>query len=76
MPDAADIQLVYDRQCPVCEFYCQHIDADASVGTLERVALTYAYAAKCFYRKDDATTRTENRELHSITTAHAVEGLY
>lgn len=37
MPDDADIQLVYDRQCPVCEFYCQHIDIDASAGTLERV---------------------------------------
>ena len=37
MADDADIQLVYDRQCPVCEFYCQQIDVDASAGTLERV---------------------------------------
>lgn len=37
MRDDASIQLVYDRQCPVCEFYCQHIDVDANAGTLERV---------------------------------------
>lgn len=37
MPDEVPIQLVYDRQCPVCEFYCQHIDIDASAGTLVRI---------------------------------------
>ena len=32
-----DVQLVYDKQCPVCEFYCQRIDIEPSAGTLERV---------------------------------------
>ena len=37
MNDAADIELVYDRQCPVCEYYCQRIDVDPAYGTLRRI---------------------------------------
>jgi len=37
VPADTDIQLVYDRQCPVCEFYCQHIDVDPDAGTLVRI---------------------------------------
>ncbi|MCH9694934.1 MAG: DUF393 domain-containing protein [Gammaproteobacteria bacterium] len=32
-----DIQIVYDRQCPVCDFYCQRIDVDTAAGKLVRV---------------------------------------
>lgn len=31
------ILLVYDRQCPVCEFYCQLVRIRESVGELELV---------------------------------------
>lgn len=32
-----NIQLVYDKQCPICEFYCQKIDVDDSFGSLLRI---------------------------------------
>jgi len=32
-----DIKLVYDGQCPVCEYYCQRIDIDRAAGKLVRV---------------------------------------
>ncbi len=32
-----DIQLVYDRECPVCEFYCQRVDVSSAAGKLSRV---------------------------------------
>lgn len=32
-----EVQLVYDKQCPVCEFYCQRVDIRESAGTLLRV---------------------------------------
>ena len=35
--DNGDIYLVYDRECPVCEFYCQRIDVSPADGSLERV---------------------------------------
>lgn len=31
------IQLVYDRQCPACNFYCQLVRVRASVGDLELI---------------------------------------
>ena len=31
------IQLVYDKQCPACDFYCERIDVDEAAGTLVRV---------------------------------------
>jgi predicted DCC family thiol-disulfide oxidoreductase YuxK len=31
------IQLVYDRECPVCEYYCQRIDIHSAAGDLVRV---------------------------------------
>ena len=37
MASKGDIQLVYDRQCPACEFYCQRIDVDRGAGNLVRV---------------------------------------
>ena len=37
MNGGADIEVVYDRQCPVCEFYCQRIDVDPALGKLCRV---------------------------------------
>lgn len=37
MDTKKDIQLIYDRQCPVCEYYCQHIDVQSAAGNLVRV---------------------------------------
>jgi len=31
------IELVYDKECPICEFYCQRIDVRESAGELVRV---------------------------------------
>lgn len=31
------VELVYDRECPVCEFYCQRIGIRESAGQLERI---------------------------------------
>lgn len=32
-----EVLLVYDRQCPACEFYCKHAQIDAGHGTLQRI---------------------------------------
>lgn len=32
-----DILLVYDKQCPACDFYCRRIDVHDSAGRLVRV---------------------------------------
>jgi predicted DCC family thiol-disulfide oxidoreductase YuxK len=32
-----DIEVVYDKECPVCEFYCNRIDVKESVGCLVRI---------------------------------------
>lgn len=37
MTDKGQIELVYDRECPVCEFYCQRIDIRETAGELQRV---------------------------------------
>ena len=37
MTEDNDIQLVYDRQCPACEFYCRRVDIDPAIGKLGRV---------------------------------------
>jgi predicted DCC family thiol-disulfide oxidoreductase YuxK len=37
MSDTPDIELVYDKQCPVCEFYCKRIDVRQSAGQLLRI---------------------------------------
>lgn len=37
MADADRIEVVYDKECPICEFYCQRIDVRESVGALERI---------------------------------------
>ena len=37
MSDTDRIEVVYDRECPICEFYCQRIDVRESVGELVRV---------------------------------------
>ena len=35
--DNSNIHLVYDRECPVCEFYCQRVDVSPGAGRLVRV---------------------------------------
>jgi predicted DCC family thiol-disulfide oxidoreductase YuxK len=37
MSDSKDIELVYDRQCPICDYYCQRMDVDESAGKLKRI---------------------------------------
>ena len=37
MPESEKLQLLYDRECPVCEFYCQRIDVNDTVGKLQLV---------------------------------------
>ena len=34
MSDSPDIELVYDQECPVCDFYCKRIDVRQSAGQL------------------------------------------
>ena len=34
MSDSHDIEVVYDKECPVCDFYCQRIDVQKSDGNL------------------------------------------
>ena len=31
------MQLLYDRECPVCDYYCQRIDIRDSAGELIRI---------------------------------------
>ena len=35
--EPTELELLYDRECPVCEYYCQRIDVDADVGKLVRI---------------------------------------
>ena len=37
MSDSPDIELVYDKECPVCDFYCKRIDVAQSAGKLLRI---------------------------------------
>jgi predicted DCC family thiol-disulfide oxidoreductase YuxK len=37
MSDSPDIELVYDKECPVCDFYCKRIDVGQSAGQLLRI---------------------------------------
>ncbi len=37
MPDTDDIQLVYDKECPLCDYYCRKIDVSDSAGRLVRI---------------------------------------
>lgn len=32
-----EVQVLYDKQCPACEFYCQHINIRESEGSLLRI---------------------------------------
>lgn len=32
-----DIQLVYDRECPICDYYACKVEIDESKGTLEKI---------------------------------------
>lgn len=34
MPNSDDILLVYDKECPVCDYYCRKIDVGDLVGRL------------------------------------------
>lgn len=37
MPDSKIIELVYDRECPVCDYYCQRVDISDTAGELARI---------------------------------------
>ena len=37
MQNADDIQLVYDKECPVCDYYCRKIDVGDPAGRLVRI---------------------------------------
>ena len=37
MNESRDVELVYDRQCPICDYYCQRIDVDEKAATLKRI---------------------------------------
>ena len=37
MSDPDRIEVVYDKECPICDFYCQRIDVRESAGELLRV---------------------------------------
>jgi len=37
MSERQEIELVYDPQCPICDFYCQRIDVDDTAGNLVRI---------------------------------------
>lgn len=37
MASKPDIELLYDRDCPACEFYCRRVDVHESAGRLVRV---------------------------------------
>ncbi len=34
MSDSPDIEVVYDKECPVCDYYCKRIDVRQSAGQL------------------------------------------
>ena len=35
--ESQTIQLIYDRQCPVCDYYCQRTEVDENAGELLRI---------------------------------------
>ena len=37
MSDDAEIQLLYDKQCPACDLYCRHVEVRESEGRLVRI---------------------------------------
>ena len=37
MPNADNILLVYDKKCPVCDYYCRNIDISDLAGRLVRI---------------------------------------
>ena len=37
MSSSPEIELVYDKECPVCDFYCKRIDVQQSAGHLRRI---------------------------------------
>jgi len=37
MNDKDKVTLVYDKQCPVCEFYCQRVEIEEESGSLELI---------------------------------------
>ncbi len=37
MSNSRDIDLVYDKECPVCDYYCKRIDVQQSAGILRRI---------------------------------------
>ena len=41
MDKATDIQVVYDKQCPVCNYYCNKVEVQESTGPLSRIDARY-----------------------------------
>jgi predicted DCC family thiol-disulfide oxidoreductase YuxK len=37
MSNSRDIDVAYDQECPVCDFYCKRIDVQQSAGHLRRI---------------------------------------
>ncbi len=37
MSESPDIEVVYDKECPVCDYYCKRIDVRQSAGHLQRI---------------------------------------
>ncbi len=37
MSSSPEIELVYDKECPACDFYCKRIDVQQSAGILRRI---------------------------------------
>ena len=37
MPDSKNIRLVYDHECPACEYYCRRIEIVESAGELQLI---------------------------------------
>ena len=37
MSNSRDIDVVYDKECPVCDYYCERIDVQQSAGILRRI---------------------------------------
>lgn len=35
--EPTEVELLYDRECPICEYYCQRVDIDSDIGELVRV---------------------------------------
>ena len=37
MSETRKVEVVYDRECPICEYYCQRVDVAPDIGEMIRV---------------------------------------